>query len=146
MELLQYAILGLGLGALYSLASQGLILIYRGSGVLNFAHGAIGMAGAYVWWQVTQIWGAPFLVGLAAGVGAGAALGAVVHLLIMRHLRRASPLMRVVATLGVLITLESLATLKYGATVLIAPSWIPSTPVRFAGIVVSSDRLYLLAI
>jgi sulfate-transporting ATPase len=146
MELLQYGILGLGLGALYSLASQGLILIYRGSGVLNFAHGAIGMAGAYVWWQVTQIWGAPFLVGLAAGVGAGAVLGALAHLLVMRHLRRASPLTRVVATLGVLITLEAAATLKYGAQVFAAPSWIPASPINFAGIVVSSDRLYLLAI
>jgi ABC-type branched-subunit amino acid transport system ATPase component/branched-subunit amino acid ABC-type transport system permease component len=146
MELLQYGILGLGLGALYSLASQGLILIYRGSGVLNFAHGAIGMAGAYVWWQVTQIWGAPFLVGLVAGVGAGALLGALVHLLVMRHLRRASPLTRVVATLGVLITLEAAATLRYGAQIFDTASWIPSNPIHLGSIVVSSDRLYLLAI
>ena len=41
----RFALLGLGLGALYSLASQGLMVIYRGSGVLNFAHGAIGMVG-----------------------------------------------------------------------------------------------------
>ena len=51
-EALQFALLGLGLGALYSLASQGLMVIYRGSGVLNFAHGAIGMVGAYVEWEV----------------------------------------------------------------------------------------------
>ena len=48
MEVLRFALLGLGLGALYALASQGLLVIYRGSGVLNFAHGAIGMVGAYV--------------------------------------------------------------------------------------------------
>ena len=46
-EFLRFALLGLGLGALYSLASQGLMVIYRGSGVLNLAHGAIGMVGAY---------------------------------------------------------------------------------------------------
>ena len=40
------------LGSLYSLASQGLMVIYRGSGVLNFAHGAIGMVGAYIEWEV----------------------------------------------------------------------------------------------
>lgn len=45
-EVIRFALLGLGLGSLYSLASQGLMVIYRGSGVLNFAHGAIGMVGA----------------------------------------------------------------------------------------------------
>ena len=47
-----FALLGLGTGALYALASQGLMVIYRGSGVLSFAHGAIGMVGAYVEWEV----------------------------------------------------------------------------------------------
>ena len=42
-EVLQFAVLGLGAGACYGLAAQGIVLVYRGSGVLNFAHGAIGM-------------------------------------------------------------------------------------------------------
>ncbi len=41
-EVIRFALLGFGVGALYALASQGLIVIYRGSGVLNFALGAIG--------------------------------------------------------------------------------------------------------
>src|SRR2546430_17673167 len=45
-EVIRFALLGFGVGALYALASLGLIVIYRGSGVLNFALGAIGMAGA----------------------------------------------------------------------------------------------------
>ena len=58
-EVIRFALLGLGLGALYSLASQGLIVIYRGSGVLNFALGAIGMVGAYVQWEVKDEHGQP---------------------------------------------------------------------------------------
>jgi len=146
MEAVQFALLGLGLGAMYSLASQGLILIYRGSGVLNFAHGAIGMAGAYVWWEVSEVWHVPYLLGLVTGVASAAALGALMHLLVMRRLRRASPLTRVVATLGLLVMLQSLVTLKYGSEQLFAQSWIPSTPWHFAGMVVTSDRVYLLAI
>jgi len=49
-EVIRFALLGFGVGALYALTSQGLIVIYRGSGVLNFALGAIGMAAAYLWW------------------------------------------------------------------------------------------------
>src|SRR3954469_7068212 len=49
---LRFALLGLGLGALYALTAHGIVLVYRGSGVLNFAHGAIGMAGASVQWEL----------------------------------------------------------------------------------------------
>ena len=107
-EVIRFALLGLGLGALYSLASQGLMVIYRGSGVLNFAHGAIGMVGAYVEWEVKVKHGQPCVAGLGRPASlACAVIGALTHLLIMRQLRRASPLARIVATLGVLIVLQS---------------------------------------
>src|ERR1700682_5746942 len=107
MEVLRFALLGLGLGALYSLASQGLMVIYRGSGVLSFAHGAIGMVGAYIEWEVKVQHHQPTWLAWLAGLGACAALGALSHLLVMRQLRRASPLARIVATLGLLIMLQS---------------------------------------
>src|SRR5580765_3335754 len=112
MEVLRFALLGLGLGALYALASQGLMVIYRGSGVLNFAHGAIGMVGAYVEWEVKEEYGQNVVVAWIAGLLVCALLGALTHLLIMRQLRRASPLARIVATLGVLIVLQAGAILR----------------------------------
>src|ERR1700760_4681874 len=111
-EVLRYALLGLGIGSLYALTSQGLILIYRGSGVLNFAHGAIGMAAAYASYelQVDHHW--PVLGAFFVSVAFSAAIGAVTHLAIMRPLRRAAPVARVVATLGVLVVLDSIAYLR----------------------------------
>ena len=50
MDLLRFAILGLGAGAVYGLTGQGIVLIYRGSGVVNFAQGALGMVGAFVFY------------------------------------------------------------------------------------------------
>ena len=46
-QAVQFAILGLGAGAAYTLLAQGIVLIYRGSGIVNFAHGAIAMFGAF---------------------------------------------------------------------------------------------------
>ena len=43
---LQFAVIGLGAGACYALLAQGVVLIYRGSGVVNFAHGAFAMLAA----------------------------------------------------------------------------------------------------
>ena len=82
---LQFALLGLGVGALYSLASQGLMVIYRGSGVLNFAQGAMGMVGAYVAWEVRTKHGQPFWVALLVGVLTSALLGALTHILDKRQ-------------------------------------------------------------
>ena len=113
-EFIRFAILGFGLGSLYSLASQGLMVVYRGSGVLNFAHGAIGMVGAYVEWEVRVEHGQSFPVALIIGVLASALLGALTDIFVMRPLRRASPLARIVATLGVLIILQGIAVLRYG--------------------------------
>jgi sulfate-transporting ATPase len=139
--------LGLGIGATYALASQGLIIIYRGSGVLNFALGAIGMAGAYAWWELTANQGWSFLPALVAGVAFSAIIGALVHLLIMKPLRHSAPLVRVIATLGVLITLQAIAVLRYTATSKFVPSDLPTDIVHIHNtIVISADRLILLGI
>jgi ABC-type branched-subunit amino acid transport system ATPase component/branched-subunit amino acid ABC-type transport system permease component len=145
-EFVRFALLGLGLGSLYSLASQGLIVIYRGSGVLNFAHGAIGMIGAYVEWEVRVEHGQPVAVAWAAGLLTCAVIGALVHLLVMRHLRRASPLARIVATLGVLIVVQAIAVLRYGATITFVESELPTNLLTFWDITISVDRFILLGI
>jgi sulfate-transporting ATPase len=147
MQVVTFALLGLGLGAMYSLASQGLVLIYRGSGVLNFAQGAIGMVGAYIGWEISVQNGLPFALALVAGVAASAALGALTHLLVMRQLRRASPLVRIVATLGVLVTLQAAVVVHFGSTVKFVPSSLPTTSIYLGGGVrVPADRLILLLI
>jgi ABC-type branched-subunit amino acid transport system ATPase component/ABC-type branched-subunit amino acid transport system permease subunit len=146
-EVIRFALLGLGIGATYALASQGLIIIYRGSGVLNFALGAIGMAGAYAWWELTANQGWSFFPALIVGVAFSAIIGALVHLLIMKPLRSSAPLVRVIATLGVLITIQSIAVLRYTATSKFVPSDLPTTIVHIHNtIVISADRLILLGI
>ena len=144
---LQVALLGLGVGALYALTAQGLLIVYRGSGVLNFAHGAFGMAAAFVTWDFNVHHGVPYLLAALVAVGFAALLGAATHLLIMRNLRTASPLARTVATLGVLIVVQSVATLVYGTNTQVVPSWLPTTPIHVAGsITMTADRLILLGL
>jgi ABC-type branched-subunit amino acid transport system ATPase component/ABC-type branched-subunit amino acid transport system permease subunit len=146
-EVIRFALLGFGVGALYALASQGLIVIYRGSGVLNFGLGAIGMVGAYLEYELTQNHGWAFVPALILGVLASGVVGALVHLLIMRPLRNVSPIVRVIATLGVMVTIQAIAVLRYQAD----PRFVPSAlPVHvwhlFGTVVISSDRVILLAI
>ena len=146
-EVIRFALLGLGIGALYSLAAFGLIAVYRGSGVLNFAHGAIGMVGAYIAWEVRVEQGLPFAVALVVGILASAVLGVLTYALIMRPLRRASPIARTVATLGVLIVLQSAAVLRYGNDTTFVENELPADVLRlFGDVVISADRIVLLLI
>jgi ABC-type branched-subunit amino acid transport system ATPase component/branched-subunit amino acid ABC-type transport system permease component len=146
-DVIRFAVLGLGLGAMYALAGQGIIVIYRGSGVVNFALGAIGTAAAYLAWELQNA-GWPFGWAFVAGVTLSAVLGVAIQILVMRPMRRASSLVRLVATLGVLVLLQSFLTLRYDGNVTLVASPLPTTLLRpFGGaVVINEDRLWLLAI
>ena len=57
-----YTVIGVTLGGIYALAAIGLVLIYRVSGVLNFAQGAVSMFSAFVAYEVSTVQGAPAIV------------------------------------------------------------------------------------
>ena len=145
-DVLRFALLGLGLGALYALTAHGIVLVYRGSGVLNFAHGAIGMAGAYVQWELAVNHGVPYWPASACGVLTSAVLGVLTHLLVIRPLRRASTLARLVGTLAVFIVLTAIAVKRYGDSLQLVPGKLPTRLLTLAGATVSEDRVWLLGI
>ena len=146
-EVIRFALLGLGVGALYALASQGLIVIYRGTGVLNFSLGATAIAGVFMQSELHTRAGWPFLLSAAAGILWSAFLGVLTHWVVMRPLRRASSLVRVIATLGVLITIQAAVVLRYGSNPQQIESWLPTNRVTLWGEVgITVDRLILLAI
>ncbi len=146
-EVIRFALLGLGVGALYAFASQGLIVIYRGTGVLNFSLGATAIAGVFMQWELQYEQGLPFLLSAAIGVALSAVLGVLTHWVIMRPLRRASSLIRVIATLGVLITIQAGVVIRYGSSPRQVDSWLPTDRVTLWGdVAITVDRLILLAI
>lgn len=145
-EIFRFALLGLGAGALYTLVAQGLIVVYRGSGVLNFAQGAVGVAGAYAYYELRVEHSQGFVVAFAGGILFSVLVGVLTQVLIMRRLRTASPLARVVATLGVLIVIQSFATIRYGGATTTVPNELPTTRVHIFGVATSADRLYIIAI
>ena len=109
-QAVQFAILGLGAGAAYTLLAQGIVLIYRGSGIVNFAHGAIAMFGAFFCFlTLVEDHGWPVGAAIPVAVLLAALLGVVIQNGILRFMRAAAPLVRLVATLGVLIVLQGLA-------------------------------------
>jgi len=149
---LVYAILGLGAGVAYAALAFGVVAVYKGSGVLNFAHGAIAMLGAYVYADLSSPAPAgpglsPYLAVLIAMAGA-AVLGAAFHLIVIRRLRTAPVLAKIAATLGLLSLIQGFVVIRWGAvyTPTVA-SLFPKDPVAIGpGAFVGADRLCGLAL
>jgi sulfate-transporting ATPase len=144
--IVQFFILGLGSAAVYALLAQGVVLIYQGSGVVNFAHAAFALVGAITYYELEHS-GWPAIWALAASILAGAALGALVQGIVMRRLMTAAPIVRVIATLGVLVTIESAAALHYqGDNVLTVPQFLPQHTWHIGRVFVLSADLVLFGI
>src|SRR5215813_10806622 len=99
-DFLKFLFLGLGSGGVYTLLALGVVLVYRGSGIVNFANGGLALLAASVFYDVRD--NMPIGFAVALGVAAAAAAGALIQLLVMRPMRHSSPLARVIATLGLL--------------------------------------------
>lgn len=97
------ALLALGAitGMTYGILAVGLVLVYRSTKVINFAHGEIGAFGAAVAGVLAVQWGIPYWLAFAAGIAASVVAGAGTELVVVRRLRNAPTLMSLVATLGV---------------------------------------------
>jgi ABC-type branched-subunit amino acid transport system ATPase component/ABC-type branched-subunit amino acid transport system permease subunit len=145
-SVLTFAIFGAASGALYALSAMGIVMTYRGSGVVNFASGAIGMVGAFVFWELNTNHGQPIWVSLIAGVASSALLSFLLGLL-MGRLKNASNLSKVVLTLAVLAALQAGASLRYPAdNQYNIPSFLPSKSVDVLGAHMGVDRIYLIGI
>jgi sulfate-transporting ATPase len=125
MEFIRFALLGLGAGGLYALAAQGIVLVYRGSGVINFAQGAMGLVVAYLYYDMRDEWGWDWRLSLLIAVAVAALIGALTHLLVMRPLRNATVLSRMIATLGLLLFLRELALRRWTSVVRVVRSDLP---------------------
>jgi ABC-type branched-subunit amino acid transport system ATPase component/branched-subunit amino acid ABC-type transport system permease component len=130
MEILRFMLLGVGTGGVYAMLAQGLVLVYRGSGLLNFSQGAIAMVGAFAYYECTSEHGLPLALGVVIALVICGILGAAIHLLVLRQMQRSSALTRVIATLGITIALQAGAYLRYGHDPHPVKSIIPLTTVH----------------
>ena len=160
MNYLTFLILGLGAGAVFAAISLGIVLVYRGSGVVNFGQAALAIWPAYTFsllrtngnyipplpvvpsFHVTS-GPTPFWASFLLALVTAAAMGWLAHRLVFRPLRRAPMLAKVVATVGIMLYLQALIVLRFGTNPVAAPAVLPSGPVHFAGVVVPRDRFYL---
>jgi ABC-type branched-subunit amino acid transport system ATPase component/branched-subunit amino acid ABC-type transport system permease component len=143
---IQFAILGVFAGALIALPALGIVIIHRGSGVVNFAQGAIAMVGAYVFYGLHIDEGMNYFLAGVIGVAASGLVGVLSQLLVMRPLRNAPPVSRLMASLGILTFLEQLMSHIVSPSTLFVPSGLPTSNWTIFGTSVGENEVYIAII
>jgi branched-subunit amino acid ABC-type transport system permease component len=154
-EFAAYTVIGLSLGAIFALAALGIVLIYRVTGVLNFAHGAMGMFSTFVAWQVFYGYPHPGMPSWAVtaeailvGLGFALVLGLVLELLVFRWVRSRPQVVKAVITIGVLLALQSAASLiwknnQYHLPIYLAPQ---TATFRLADVPIGANSVVIVVV
>ncbi len=148
-EFFSFLIAGLVFGAIYAVSASGLVVTYNTTGIFNFAHGAMGMVMAYLFWQLWQGWGLsePLSIALVLFVAAPV-LGVVVERVVMRPLYGAATSIRLAVTLGLLLVLVGAAGAIWSPTAnsYNTPELFSGNPVSLAGITLSWEQLITVGV
>lgn len=141
----QTVVFGLIAGGIYGLLALGVVLVFRGSKVLNLAHGEIGTFALYVACWLIVDHHVPYAVGFLAALLVAVALGIGFERGVVQLMRDSDPLSVCVATIGLLTFLVSVEFFIFGAGPKNLPPALKGTGLTVGGVVISQNRLLGLA-
>jgi branched-subunit amino acid ABC-type transport system permease component len=146
-EYLPLIVIGLSTGSVYAIAAMGLTVTYTTSGVFNFAHGAVGMVGAYAFYSLRVDAGLPTWLAIAIAVlVVGPLMGAVIDRVLLRRLHGATAATYVVVSLGLMVALQAVAIAIYGANTRPVEPFLPGQTFRLPGVTVGYDQATLVVV
>jgi branched-chain amino acid transport system permease protein len=131
---------GLLAGVMYSLVAIGFVLVYKTSGVLNFAQGSMVLLAALTFVSVLER-GVPFWAALILTLGVMVVLGLTIERSVLRPLVNKPPIVLFMATLGLSYVIEGVAQLVWGTQVHGLDLGIEDTPFEVGGILISKFDL-----
>jgi len=137
--------IGIQAGVVYASLALALVLIYRTTGLLNFAQGEMALLSTYLTWKFTD-YGLPVWVSIVASVLVSFAGGALVERVVMRPVEQSSPLVLVIVTIGMFLALNAITQVIFGTDDKHLPRAYPFEVWEVAGIRVRSDTLVLIGV
>lgn len=145
---------GFFVGLIYGLIAVGLVVVYRGSRVVNFAYGETGMLAAFVFTDLRFGHGRQALAGeehglwlaLPAAIVLAAALGALTEFIIVRRMRHAPRIRPLVGTLAVGALFFTYAIRRWGTDTRFAEPLLEGDGVRLVGLQVQPQQLLILVV
>lgn len=146
-QFLQFFFIGLGNGAIYAMLGMGLVVIYRSTGLLNFAQGEMAMFATFIVWTLFDL-GLPLWVAILLGMVAGFVIGAVVHQLFIRPFGdpHQKPLAIVIVTIGLFLGVNATAQLIWGTSQESLPPLFGRGSIAVGSVTIDHQKIGALAV
>jgi branched-chain amino acid transport system permease protein len=141
----QVVVQGLGAGAIYASLALALVIIYRSTGVVNFAQGEMALMGTYFAWQMIE-WGAGVRIAIAVALVASFLGGAVIERTVIRPVEGGEPLNIIIVTLGLFLAFNGVVIWIWSAIAKAFPSPVPQGAFEVATVRLSKSSLSLVVI
>jgi branched-chain amino acid transport system permease protein len=113
-DLMRTLVSGLALGCKYALVALGFVIVFKATGVINFAQASFVLVGGYMTFNAANTWELNFYVALLVAMASGALLGMLIEALILRRMIGEAPFTLVMVTIGILFILDNVVTAVWG--------------------------------
>jgi branched-chain amino acid transport system permease protein len=145
VQFLQLSLNGIAIGSIYALVALGLVMTYKATEVLNFAHGDILMASAFVGWGLISVAGLPFWVAVPVTMGIAAAFAYLLDARVLRIIVGQPHFAGVMLTLALALMLRGAVSMAFGPTSRTLPTPWSGQTTRIGPLVVTDLNLVILA-
>lgn len=145
VQVIQLAINGMAIGAIYALVALGLVLTYKATEVLNFAHGDVLMASSFVGWGLIVGLGWPFWLSALCTVALAAALSWIIDARVMRLIVGQPQFAGVMLTIAIAFMLRGLVSMVFGPQSRTYPTPWNDQKTQLGPIIVSDLSLVIVA-
>lgn len=144
-DFLQFIVAGVAVGALYALVALGFVIIYKATGVINFAQGELVMLGAYFTFTANQQLHLPFFLSVLIAMALCAVVGFLIERTILRRMVGQPVFAIIMITIGLSIAIDQLVTWKWGFDrVEFEDPWGLKT-IKLAGVVIAQTDMARIA-
>ena len=139
---LQLLVQGLAVGSVYSLVALGFVLIYKASGVINFAQGEFLMLGAYLCLSFLVQANLPLWAALALTIAVMALVALVLERLVLRPLIGEPVISIIMATIGLALVFKAATAVAWGTQLRSFPAIFPDLPLKLGQVIISQVYLW----
>ncbi|MDK2867395.1 MAG: branched-chain amino acid transport system permease protein [Clostridiales bacterium] len=142
---LQNIVGGLQSASMYGLAALGLVLIYKTTGVINFAQGELGMFNAFVaaWLYANNV---PLVIAVLLTLIIAGIVGFLIEWGVMRHAVKIDPLGKMIMTMGFVMIAQGLAPMFFGNNPLYFPKLLQGDPISIGGVSILPNTILIIVI
>jgi branched-chain amino acid transport system permease protein len=140
--LLQIIFSGIAIGGVYALVGLGLVLIFKSTGVLNIAQGAVVMLMSFITYTFSVQLGLPFYIAILLSIIFAMVLGFAIERLCLRPMVGQPLFSTIMMTIGIMLIVQSIPVMIWGTSMRMYPKYLPQGSYKILGVLISPDHLW----